>query len=104
MPTIWQIKALVYKKGKIVPHAKGQLFKVDLIDTLDKKAMIEAIFYTEETTFFYNQIDEGKVYIISNPEVSTANKRFTTLKHNYRLIIKMDTEFKEVDPAHVIQS
>lgn len=28
----WQIRARINKKGKIVTHAKGQLFKIDLID------------------------------------------------------------------------
>ena len=57
---------------------------------------MEGTFYTEETTFFFNQIEEGRVYIISNPEVSLANKRFTTIKHDFRLIFKMETEFKKV--------
>ena len=73
------------------------MFKVDLVDCLDGKTMIEGTFYTEETAFFYNQIVEGRSYIISNPEVSQANKRFTTIKHDYRLIFKLESEFKEVD-------
>jgi hypothetical protein len=31
----WQIRARINKKGKIVTHAKGQLFKIDLIDDRD---------------------------------------------------------------------
>ena len=59
--------------------------------------MMEGTFYTEETNFFYNQIEEGKVYLISDPEVSPANKRFTTIKHDFRLIFKMESEFKEIN-------
>ena len=92
----WSIRARVCKKGKIVTHAKGQLFKVDLIDDLDNQTMIEGCFYTEETSFFFNEIDEGKTYVISKAEVSTANKRFTTIKHDHRLIFKMDSTFEEV--------
>jgi len=46
----WQIRARINKKGKIVTHAKGQLFKIDLIDDQDNSTMIEGTFYTEETT------------------------------------------------------
>ena len=53
--------------------------------------MIEGTFYTEETDFFFSKIQEGKTYLISKAEISTANKKFTTIKHDYRLIFKLET-------------
>ena len=58
--------------------------------------MIEGTFYTEETDFFYNRIGEGRTYLISRAEISAANKKFTTIKHDYRLIFKIETQVDEV--------
>ena len=87
----WQIRARINKKGKIVTHAKGQLFKIDLIDDQDNSTMIEGTFYTEETTYFYTQLEEGRTYLISDAVIDVANKKFTSIKHDYRLIFKMHT-------------
>ena len=58
--------------------------------------MIEGTFYTEETDVFYNRIQEGETYLISKAEISVANKKFTTIKHDYRLIFKLDSVFQMV--------
>ena len=58
--------------------------------------MIEGTFYTEETDFFFDRIVEGRTYLISKSEISAANKKFTTIKHDCRLIFKVVTEFDEV--------
>lgn len=58
--------------------------------------MIEGCFYTEETDQFFTQIEEGRVYWISKAEISEANKKFTAVKHDYRLIFKLFSVFEEV--------
>ena len=92
----WLIRCTVVKKHPIKSHAKGRLFKVDLIDDLDRQTMIEGTFYTEETDIFINKIFEGKTYLIEKADISAANKKFTTIKHDYRLIFKPDTMLDEV--------
>lgn len=59
--------------------------------------MIEACFYTEETDMFYNLLNETKTYIISGIEVKDANKKFTTIPHDKRLIVNKKSTFKQVD-------
>lgn len=93
---VWQICCKVSKKHPIKVHAKGKLFKVDLTDDKDKQTMIEGTFYTEETDKFYEILEEGKSYFISNVEVSVANKRFTSIKNDFRLIFPMISKITEV--------
>ena len=74
------LKVRVANKGNINKHAKGKLFKVDLVDDFDDNPsnnMIESCFYTEETDLFYEEIQFGKTYLISGIEVKDANKKFT---------------------------
>jgi hypothetical protein len=78
-------------------HPKGRLFKVDFVDDLDSKTSIEAMFYTQETDYFYSLIDEGSTYLVSEAEIATANKRMTSIPHEFRLIFKMKTKIQKVD-------
>jgi hypothetical protein len=55
--TTWQIRARINKKHNIVRHKNGALFKIDLIDDMDNQTMIEGTFYTEETEYWYTQIE-----------------------------------------------
>jgi ssDNA-binding replication factor A large subunit len=93
------LKVRVANKGNINKHAKGKLFKVDLVDDFDDNPsnnMIESCFYTEETDLFYEEIQFGKTYLISGIEVKDANKKFTCVQHDYRIIISKDTTFQLV--------
>ena len=58
--------------------------------------MIEGTFYTDETDIFLNRIFESKTYLISKCEISAANKKFTTIKHDFRVIFKPDSLIEEV--------
>jgi hypothetical protein len=55
--------------------------------------MIEGTFYTEETTEFFTRLDEGRIYLISDAVIDVANKKFTSIKHDYRLIFKSHSIF-----------
>ena len=92
----WQIRCILNKKHPIKHHPKGKLFKIDLLDEQDGRTMIEGTFYTEETDHFYDKIIEGKTYLISKVEISAANKKFTTIRHDFRIIFKLESEIKEV--------
>ena len=81
-------------KTPIKEHARGRLFKVDFID--EQKTTIEACFYTEETDHFYPLIEEGSEYTIRGAEIAAANKRMTSIPHDYRLIFKLTTELVKV--------
>lgn len=58
--------------------------------------MIEGTFYTDETDHFYNRVYEGRTYLIAKAEISAANKKFTAIKHDYRLIFKVESIIEEV--------
>ena len=58
--------------------------------------MIEGTFYTEETTQFFTSLEEGHTYLISDAVIDVANKKFTSIRHDYRLIFKMHSTFTEV--------
>ena len=78
-------------KSAIKEHAKGKLFKVDFVDDQDKKTQIEAMFYTAETDHFFGLVEEGSTYLVSGAEVALANKRMTSVPHDFRLIFKLKT-------------
>lgn len=93
----FRIRATVCRKHPMKFHAKGQLFKVDLVCDIDKQTMIEGTFYTEESQHFDNLVTQGQTYNISGLEVSSANKKFTSIPHDYRLIFKMTTSLELVE-------
>ena len=93
------IKVRIANKGNINKHAKGKLFKADLIDDFDPNPsnnMIESCFYTEETDLFYDQLMHGKTYLIQQVEIKDANKKFACVQHDYRIIVSKDTTFQLV--------
>ena len=75
----WKVKVRVVKKSRIIAHKTGKLFKVDLVDADDNKTMIEGTFYTDSCDLFYDQIHEGRTYMLSEASISSANKRFTSI-------------------------
>lgn len=93
----WKVKVRVLNKSAVKEHARGKLFKVDFVDTLDDKTSIEAMFYTEETDLFFKRIQEGSTYFVSDAEIAVANKRLTTIPHDFRLIFKPHTLIEEFE-------
>ncbi|CAB3381247.1 Hypothetical predicted protein [Cloeon dipterum] len=81
----WVIKARVMSKPPIKSwtnnRGSGKLFSLELKDS-EK---------------FYDSIQEGKVYLIGNCTVKTANKKFSNLKHDYELTFNRDTFFNEIE-------
>ena len=96
-PEDWKIRVRVLIKSAIKEHAKGKLFKVDFVDDLDEKTSIEAMFYTAETDHFYELVEEGATYLVSGADVAQANKRMTSVPHDFRLIFKLKTQLLKLD-------
>ena len=95
-PEDWRIKVRVLAKSPIKTHARGRLFKVDFVDC-EEKVTIEACFYTEETDLWYDKIEEGATYLVSKAEIAPANKRMTSIPHDFRLIFKTHTLVEKVE-------
>ena len=61
--------------------------------------MIEGTLYTEESKHFENLVHQNKTYMISGVEISAANKKFTSIPHDYRLIFKVTSTVELVEKA-----
>jgi ssDNA-binding replication factor A large subunit len=94
-PDTYVIKVRALNKSAVKEHARGKLFKVDFID--DEGSLIEACFYTEETDLFFPIIIEGATYTVKKADIAAANKRMTSVPHDYRLIFKAHTLIEKVD-------
>jgi len=85
----WQIKARVTSKSDIRTwnNAKGsgKLFSMDF---MDESGEIRATAFKEQCDMYYDMIQVGKVYLISNCQVKAANKQFSKLRNDYELTFK----------------
>jgi len=85
----WQIKARVTSKSDIRTwnNAKGsgKLFSLDL---MDESGEIRATAFKEQCDMYYDMIQVGKVYLISNCQVKAANKQYSKLRNDYELTFK----------------
>ncbi|KAI1081180.1 replication factor-A protein [Whalleya microplaca] len=95
----WTIKARVSQKSDIKTWHKasgeGKLFSVNL---LDESGEIKATGFNEQCDQFYDILQEGKVYYISNPcRVSLAKKQFSNLPNDYELAFERDTVIEKAE-------
>lgn len=89
----WCIKARVSNKSDIKQFnskkGAGTLFSCDLID--ESGSEIRATAFSEVCDKLYPQLIEGNVYLISKGSIRTANKRFTSIKHDYEIMFSAAT-------------
>ncbi|KAF9288089.1 Replication factor A protein 1 [Mortierella alpina] len=90
----WTIMARVTQKSDIKTWSKqggseGKLFSMTL---MDDSGEIKATAFTQQVDEYYQMIEEGKVYFISNAKVDMAKKQFSNIKNDYELIIQRDTQ------------
>lgn len=52
--------------------------------------------FKETATKYNEQLQEGKVYVFSNGTVKMANKKFSTIKHDFCLIFDNYGDIQEV--------
>ncbi|CAG8580360.1 5116_t:CDS:1 [Cetraspora pellucida] len=92
----WKIEAIVGTKTDIKPwqsdHGSGKWFAVVLFDSSGE---IRATAF-EDADNFYNQLQIGKLYSISKAKIRMANKKYSTVKNDYELILGRETIITEV--------
>lgn len=95
----WTIKARVSSKTDIKTWHKasgeGKLFSVNL---LDESGEIKATGFNEQCDQYYDLLQEGQVYYISNPcRVNLAKKQFSNLPNDYELTFERDTVIEKAE-------
>lgn len=95
----WTIKARISQKSDVRRWHKatgeGKLFSVNL---LDESGEIKATAFNEQVDQFFDLLQEGQVYYISNPcRVSLAKKQFTNLPNDYELAFERDTVIEKAE-------
>ncbi|KAH8670992.1 hypothetical protein BX600DRAFT_480370 [Xylariales sp. PMI_506] len=95
----WTIKARVSAKSEIRTWHKasgaGKLFSVNL---LDESGEIKATGFNDQCDQFYDLLQEGSVYYISNPcRVQMAKKQFTNLPNDYELTFERETVIEKAE-------
>ncbi|KAI8962847.1 replication factor-a protein [Daldinia sp. FL1419] len=95
----WTIKARVSYKSDIRTWHKasgeGKLFSVNF---LDESGEIKATGFNEQCDQFYDLLQEGQVYYVSNPcRVALAKKQFTNLPNDYELTFERDTVIEKAE-------
>ncbi|KUI59624.1 Replication factor A protein 1 [Cytospora mali] len=95
----WTIKARVSSKSDIKTWHKasgeGKLFSVNL---LDESGEIRATGFNEQCDQYYDLLQEGQVYYISNPcRVQLAKKQFSNLPNDYELTFERDTVIEKAE-------
>lgn len=95
----WTIKARVSSKSDIKTWHKasgeGKLFSVNL---LDESGEIKATGFNDQCDQFYDLLQEGSVYYISNPaRVSLAKKQFSNLPNDYEITFENGTIIEKAE-------
>ena len=92
----WTIKARVTVKTHVKHYANakgpGKLFSIDLLDA--QGGEIRATGFGEVVDQFYDQIEVGKVYLISRGSLKPANKKFNSLNNDYELNLELSTSIE----------
>jgi replication factor A1 len=97
----WTIKARCTHKGEIKTWHKaaseGKLFSVNF---LDESGEIRATGFNEAVDSWYEVLQEGSVYYVSNPcRVQMAKKQFSNVNHDYELTFEKDTMIEKAEDA-----
>jgi len=89
----WTIKARITNKTDIKKwtNQKGEGLLAS-IDLLDESGEIRGTFFNEAVDRFYDILQVGKVYSFSGGKIKPANKKFTSLKHDYEVTFNSDCE------------
>lgn len=86
---MWTIKARVTAKAELRRYknakGEGQVFSFDLLDS--DGGEIKTTCFNLVADQFYNQIEVGKVYIISKGSVKPVQKAFNHLKNEYEILL-----------------
>ncbi|GFZ08627.1 replication factor-A protein 1-like protein [Actinidia rufa] len=85
----WTIKARVTAKGELRhynnPRGEGKVFSFDLLDS--DGGEIRVTCFNVVADQFYNQIESGKVYLISKGSLRPAQKAFNHLRNDHEIML-----------------
>ncbi|KAJ4950853.1 hypothetical protein NE237_027685 [Protea cynaroides] len=86
----WTIKARVTAKGDLRhynnPRGDGKVFSFDLLDS--DGGEIRVTCFNAVADQFYNQIEAGKVYLISRGSLRPAQKNFNHLNNDHEILLE----------------
>ncbi|XAR70718.1 hypothetical protein NMG60_11027679 [Bertholletia excelsa] len=86
----WTIKARVTAKGELRhynnPRGDGKVFSFDLLDS--DGGEIRVTCFNAVADQFYNQIEPGKVYLISRGSLKPAQKAFNHLRNDHEIFLE----------------
>ena len=86
----WTIKARVTAKGELRhynnPRGDGKVFSFDLLDS--DGGEIRVTCFNAVADQFYNQIETGKVYLISKGSLKPAQKAFNHLRNDHEIFLE----------------
>lgn len=94
----WVIKARVVNKSDIrhfnSKNGEGKLFNVTLGD---QSGEIRATGFTDTVDKFYDLLQEGHSYYVSNGGLKIRNEKFNNVAHEYEMSFRRDTIIEKCD-------
>lgn len=93
----WRIKVRVTRKYELRSWTNqsgtGEIFTVEMIDS--RGDLIQGSFFNRLAIAFFPKVVQGRVYLVSNGQISMSNKKFTAIKNDYYIRFNESTEFEE---------
>jgi len=88
----WTVKVRITNKSDIRTwsnsRGEGKLFSMDMMDDTGE---IRATAFNAECDKFYHMIEPNKVFYISQANLKTANKQYTSIKNDYEMSFNQNT-------------
>lgn len=95
----WVIKARVSSKAAVRTfkrnNGEGKILKVELLDS--EGTEIACTFWNEAAEKYGATLTQGQVYTFSGGQAKLANKKFTTIQHNYELSFDEKAQVSQVE-------
>lgn len=90
----WAIRCKVLTKTSIrtFKSGSGSCFSAELVD--DQGTAIDATFWRDAVSRFYDALDVGKVYTFSKGSVKPSNKQYAMTRHEYSLHFDASTDIQ----------
>lgn len=100
----WTIKARVTQKSDIRRYTnargEGKFFSFDLLDA--DKGEIRVVGWNDQCDRFYDQVEEGRVYMISRASLRTKRGNFNQTKHPFEIHLETSTLVEPVSDEDAI--